>query len=127
VDPSLVTALQGAKRMYLTTYSQKGAPGTVPTWLWFHDGAVYFTTQRDSLKARRIRNNGRVTIHVGTWDGPGFDGRAELVEDRQDLEQAILDAYRRKYSVAMLLWLGRYLRKGLASKTSVLVRITAEP
>jgi len=85
---------------------------------------VYFTTIRQSLKARRIRNNGRVTVHVGTKDGPGFEGRAEWVEDRPDLEAALLRSYREKYWLLVPLWMGRRIRKGLANKTSVLVRVT---
>src|SRR5262245_5488713 len=110
--------------MYVTTYSRAGKPGTVPTWLWPHDGHIYFTTKRDSLKARRIAANGRVTVNVGTKNGPTFEGRAELVDDRPDLEDALLRAYRRKYWVLIPLFMGRYLRKGLARKTSVLIRIT---
>jgi hypothetical protein len=96
-------------------------------WLWYHDGAVYFTTQRESLKARRVRTNGRVTVHAGKPDGPSFDGRAEWVDDRPDLEEALLHAYRRKYWLMVPLWMGRYIRKGLARKTSVLIRITSAP
>ena len=66
-------ALHDAKYMYVTTYSRAGKPGTVPTWLWPHDGAVHFTTRRASLKARRIRQNGRVTVRVGRQDGPAFE------------------------------------------------------
>ena len=77
--------LSRAKYIYVTTYSQGGKPGTVPTWLWPHEEAIYFTTKRDSVKARRIGNNGRVTIHVGTKDGPAFEGRAEWVDDRPGL------------------------------------------
>lgn len=124
MDTELINALRTAKYMYLTTYSQAGRPGTVPTWLWFHDGAVYFTTQRASLKARRILKQGRVTVHVGKKDGPSFEGRAEWVDDRPDLEQALLAAYRRKYWLLVPLWMGRSIRKGLADKTSVLIRIT---
>jgi PPOX class probable F420-dependent enzyme len=124
VDPSLEAALRAAKYMYLTTYSRAGRPGTVPTWLWLHDGRVYFTTRRDSLKARRIRNSGRVNVHVGTRDGPAFEGHAEWVEERPDLEHAILDAYRAKYWIAIPLWMGRYIRRGLARKSSVLIRVT---
>jgi PPOX class probable F420-dependent enzyme len=112
--------------MYLTTYSRAGRRGTVPVWLWYHDGLVYFTTQRDSLKARRIRNTGRVMVHVGKKDGPSFEGRAEWVDDRPDLEKALLSAYRRKYWFLVPLWMGRYIRKGLANKTSVLIRITPQ-
>ena len=124
MTPDLIQALQTAKYMYLTTYSRAGKPGTVPVWLWYHDGAVYFTTQRESLKGRRIRTNGRVTVHAGKPDGPSFDGRAEWLDDRPDLEEALLQAYRRKYWLMVPLWMGRYIRKGLARKTSVLIRIT---
>ena len=124
VSPELERALRAAKYMYVTTYSQAGTPGTVPVWLWLHDGAVYFTTQRASLKARRIGQNGRVSVRVGRKDGPAFEGRAEWVDDRLDLEAALLAAYRRKYRLLVPLWMGRRIRRGLAEKTSVLIRIT---
>jgi PPOX class probable F420-dependent enzyme len=110
--------------MYVTTYSRAGKPGTVPTWLWPHAGQVYFTTRRDSLKARRIRDDGRVTIHVGRRDGPAFEGRAEWVEGRPDLESALLADYRRKYWLLVPLYMGRRIRKGLRAETSVLIRVT---
>lgn len=124
MDAAIADALRRAKYMYVTTYGKSGAPGTVPTWLWLHDGAVYFTTKRASLKARRIRANGRVSVAVGTRDGPRFEGRAEWVEDRPDLERALLAAYRRKYWILVPVWMGRYIRRGLAAHTSLLIRIT---
>jgi PPOX class probable F420-dependent enzyme len=127
MTPELERALRAAKYMYLTTYSRAGRPGTVPTWLWYHEGTVYFTTQRRSLKARRIRNSGRVTVHVGKKDGPSFDGRAEWMDDRPDLEEALLAAYRRKYWFVVPLYMGRRIRRGLRSKTSVLIRISPTP
>ncbi|MGH7314912.1 MAG: pyridoxamine 5'-phosphate oxidase family protein [Candidatus Rokuibacteriota bacterium] len=120
----LATALARAKYIYVTTYSAAGKPGTVPTWVWPHEGAAYFTTRRDSVKARRIRSTGRVTIHVGAKDGPAFEGRAEWVDDRPDLEVALLSAYRRKYWLLVPVFMGRYIRKGLAARTSVLIRVT---
>jgi len=123
-SPELATALARARYMYVTTYSRAGKPGTVPTWLWPHAGDVYFTTRRDSLKARRIRNDGRVTVHVGRKDGPAFEGHAEWVDDRPDLESALLATYRRKYWLLVPLFMGRYIGKGLRTQTSVLIRIT---
>jgi PPOX class probable F420-dependent enzyme len=124
MTPALAEAIRRARYMYVTTYNRTGKPGTVPTWLWPHEGDVYFTTKRDSLKARRIRENGRVTVHVGAKDGSAFEGRAEWVDDRPDLEQALLADYWRKYWVLVPLGMGRYIRKGLGAKTSVLIRIT---
>jgi len=126
MTPELTKALQTARYMYLTTYSQTGKPGTVPVWLWFHEGAIYFTTLRASLKARRIKNYGRVTVHVGKKDGPSFEGRAEWVDDRPDLEGELLHAYRQKYRILVPIFMGRRIRKGLAAKTSVLIRITPQ-
>ncbi|HUM15276.1 MAG TPA: pyridoxamine 5'-phosphate oxidase family protein [Candidatus Nitrosotalea sp.] len=125
-SPELEAALARAKYMYVTTYSKAGQPGTVPTWLWPHAGEVYFTTRRDSLKARRIRNDGRVTVHVGRKDGPAFEGHAEWVDGRPDLESALLATYRRKYWLLVPLYMGRYIRNGLRAKTSILIRITPQ-
>ena len=115
--------MRAAKYIYVTTYGAAGTPGTVPTWVWPHEDRVYFTTKRDSLKARRIRANGRVTVHIGRKDGPVFDGRAEWVDDRPDLERELLRAYRRKYWFLVPLFMGRYIESGLARKTSVLIGI----
>jgi len=125
-SPELAAALARARYMYVTTYSRSGKPGTVPTWLWPHDGDVYFTTLRDSLKARRIQNDGRVTVHVGTKDGPAFEGRAEWVDGRADLETALLSDYRRKYWLLVPVFMGRFIRKGLDTQKSVLIRITPD-
>jgi PPOX class probable F420-dependent enzyme len=126
IPSELAAALARARYMYVTTYSRAGKPGTVPTWLWPHDGAVYFTTRRDSLKARRIQNDGRVTVHVGTKDGPAFEGRAEWVDGRADLETALLSDYRRKYWLLVPVFMGRFIRKGLDTQKSVLIRITPD-
>ncbi len=123
LSPALIESLRSAKYMYLTTYARSGRSGTVPVWLWYSDGVVYFTTERASLKARRMRATGRVTVHVGKPDGPAFKGRIEWVENRPDLERALLAAYRQKYWVLVPLWMGRRIRRGLAAKTSVLIRI----
>ncbi len=124
MDAAVARALGTAKRMYLTTYSASGRSGTVPTWFMVTDGVLYFTTLRASLKARRIRATGRVRVALGAPDGPAFDGRAEWVDDRPDLEREVLAAYRRKYPVVVPLFMGRFIRKRLARKESVLVRIT---
>jgi PPOX class probable F420-dependent enzyme len=124
LSPDPARALERAQYMYVTTYSGAGKPGTVPTWLWAHDGVVYFTTKRQSLKARRIRNNGRVTVHVGRRDGPAFEGRAEWVDDRPEIEQALLRAYWRKYWLLVPLGMGWRIKRGLARKSSVLIRVT---
>ena len=124
MDAALEAAIRRARRIYVTTWSPAGKPGTVPVWFMAKEGCLYFTTIRASLKARRIKATGRVSVHVDSLDGPGFDGRAEWVDDRPDLEREILETYRRKYPILVPLFMGRRIRRGLARKTSVLIRIT---
>ena len=99
--------------MYVTTYSQAGKPGTVPTWLWPHEDAIYFTTKRDSVKARRIRNNGRVTVHVGHQGRPGLRGARRVGGRPARSRGGAAGDYRRKYWLLVPLFMGRYIRKGL--------------
>ena len=127
MDPVLDAALRRAKYIYLTTYAASGKSGTVPVWVWYERPHAYFTTQRQSLKARRIRETGRVTVRVGTRDGPRFEARAEWLDGRRDLEDALLRAYRRKYWLLAPLWMGRYIRRRLGTGQSVLVRVTPLP
>ena len=126
-SPALESALRDAKRIHLTTWSASGKSGTVPVWFMVKDGALYFTTLRASLKARRIKATGRVRVNVGAANGPAFDGTAAWVDDRPDLEDEILAVYRRKYPLLVPLFMGRYIRRRLRSKESVLVRITPDP
>ncbi len=88
------------------------------------EGVIYFTTLRASLTARRIQADGRVAVQVGSRRGPAFEGRAEWVEDRPDLEAEILRIYRRTYPILAPLLLGRRIRRRLARKESVVIRIT---
>jgi PPOX class probable F420-dependent enzyme len=127
MDPKLDAALRRANYLYLTTHGASGRSGTVPVWCWYDGRDAYFTTYRESLKARRIRETGRVTVRVGTQDGPRFEGRAEWVDGRPDLEAALLSAYRRKYWFLVPLWMGRFIRRRLGTGESVLVRVTLPP
>jgi PPOX class probable F420-dependent enzyme len=124
MDPALDAALRRANYLYVTTYGASGKSGTVPVWCWYDGSAAYFTTRRESLKVRRIRATGRVSVRVGTRDGPAFEGRAELVDGRPDLESGLLGAYRRKYWLLVPLGMGWRIKRGLRGGTSVLVRIT---
>ena len=127
MDAALEAAVRRAHYLYLTTYGRSGRSSTVPVWCWYDGTHVYFTTLRSSLKARRIRDTGRVSVRVGTRDGPWFEARAEWVDDRPDLERALLLAYRRKYWVLVPTLMGRLIRRRLGTRESVLIRLTPFP
>lgn len=126
MNPALEAALKTSKRIYVTTWSLSGKSGTVPVWFMAKEGHVYFTTLRESLKARRIRATGRVRVHVGSPNGPAIEGQAAEVGDRPDLEHEILRAYRRKYPILVPLFMGRRIRRRLQRKESVVIKITPE-
>jgi PPOX class probable F420-dependent enzyme len=117
--------LDRAKRIYLTTWSRSGRPGTVPVWFMVNDHRLYFTTLRASLKARRIAAGGPVRVHVGAPDGPSFAATARWVDDRPDLERALIAAYRRKYPLLVPLFMGPLMRRRLRRKVSILIEVTA--
>lgn len=118
-------ALQCAKLLYLTTFGANGKSGTVPVLFLFDDDAIYFCSQRDTLKVRRIRQTGRVTVRAGGPDGPGLACGAQLLEDAPELQARLLRSYRRRYWLRWLI-LGPRLRKAFAAGTEVLIRLVPE-
>ena len=125
LPPEFQHALQRAKLLYLTTFGASGKSGTVPVLFLLADDAIYFCSQRDTLKVRRIRQTGRVTVRAGRPDGPGLACRAQLVEDAADLQERLLQAYRRRYWLRWLV-LGPRLRKAFADGSEVLIRLVPD-
>lgn len=115
-------ALHRARTLYLTTYSRSGKAGTVPIWFFLHHGKLYFCTQRDSLKVRRMRRSSRVTIHIGRRHGPQLACTARFIEDDAKLQGLLLRTYRRRYWWFWL-FIGPRLRRALAGGTSVMVEL----
>lgn len=125
LSPEFQRALQRAKLLYLTTFGANGKSGTVPVLFRFDDDAIYFCSQRDTLKVRRIRQTGRVTVHAGNPSGHSLSCRAELLDDIPELQTRLLRTYRRRY---WLRWwiLGPRLRKAFAAGTEILIRLVPD-
>ena len=118
-------ALQRARLLYLTTFGANGKSGTVPVLFLLDDDAIYFCSQRDTLKVRRIRQTGRVTVRAGGADGPSISCRAQLLEAVPELQARLLRSYRRRYWLRWLV-LGPRLRKAFAAGTEVLIRLVPD-
>ncbi len=90
--------LESQPFVVLTTYRKDGT--AVPTTIWFayDQGQLYFTTQKQAGKVKRIRNNGHVEItpsdRIGNLLGlPQVAGQArELSIDEQVHAHAVLRA-----------------------------------
>lgn len=123
MSPDATRALQGARLLYLTTYSRTGKSGTVPIWFFLHDGVIYFCTQRDSLKARRLRQTGRATLHVGRRHGPRLDCAAQILDHAPELQALLVRTYRKRYWLRWL-FLGPRLRRAFTRGEEIIVRLT---
>lgn len=118
-------ALQGAKLLYLTTFGANGKSGTVPVLFMLGDDVIYFCSQRDTLKVRRICQTGRVTVQAGSPIGPSLSCSAQLLEDAPELQSRLLRTYRRRYWLRWVV-LGPRLRQAFADDTEVLIRLVPD-
>jgi Pyridoxamine 5'-phosphate oxidase len=86
--------LERARNYWLCSTTPGGRPHAVPVWaLWF-DGALWFSTDPASAKARNIARDSRVSVHLESGDDVvRLDGEAA----RAEWPDAVLDAYEKKY------------------------------
>lgn len=92
--------LEGHNYINLTTFRKSGEPVSTPLWFALHEGRLYATTEPDSGKMKRIRNNPSVLLAPcnawGREKGPRVEGLARSVEDEptQGAEAALREKYR---------------------------------
>ena len=101
-EPHPFEYLEGEEYIRLKTFRKNGEPVATPVWFALHDGRLHITTEADSGKMKRIRNNPRVLISPcnmrGKPTGPSVEGLARDVQDADTSEAE--QALRRKH------WLG---------------------
>ncbi|MGQ4808816.1 hypothetical protein NKDENANG_02205 [Candidatus Entotheonellaceae bacterium PAL068K] len=118
----MTRALRRASLVYLTTYGLHAGSGTVPIWFFQHQGAIYFCTQRQTIKVRRIIETGRATLHIGSRKGPVLECTAQVIEANMRLQAELIRAYRRRYPVRWL-FLGGRIRRGFSNGTEIMVQL----
>ncbi len=85
----------------IETVRKNGTKAATPVWIAPLDGKLVFTTNGDSWKVKRMRNN--TSVRLAPCDARGNDvgtylsGTARIVED-DDGKGRITDAIRAKYS-----------------------------
>ena len=63
-------SLADEKYLALTTYKKDGTPKSLPVWIAeLVDGRLGFTTQLDSWKVKRLRNDDRVLLQPSNANG----------------------------------------------------------
>lgn len=101
----------------ITTFRKSGAAVASPVWIVaMADGTAGFTTEANSGKVKRIRNNPKVTLQPCSMKGTPKQG-SPVVEATAEVllgvdAQPVRDAIHSKYSVMTKLFkLGELLRK----------------
>jgi len=89
--------LEGHRYMRLTTFRRSGKAVPTTVWFAFVDGKAYVFTSANSGKAKRIRNNPRVTLTPSNFRGkPVARGSVEaeaciMGKDDEEMPNRIID------------------------------------
>jgi len=93
--------LTRARNYWICTSRADGRPHSAPVWGFWHDGALYFGTHRESRKARNIAINPGVSVHLESGDDVVIvEGVAEEV-DQKALARQVDAVCRKKYGMPM--------------------------
>ncbi|MBA3331299.1 MAG: pyridoxamine 5'-phosphate oxidase family protein, partial [Actinobacteria bacterium] len=74
--------LAGCRNAWLSTVRPDGRPHAAPLWIVIAGGRLWFSTPRTTTKAKNLRADGRIALHVDSGDvvtiieGQALPGRA---------------------------------------------------
>lgn len=96
-----VERLEAARNYWIASTGPDGAPHVAPVWGAWVDGAVWFGTAPDSVKARNLAADPRVVVHLESGDETvilrGAVEELTVGALDEDLAGRIDDAYAAKY------------------------------
>jgi len=121
-----LTRLSSGKYLSLTTFRKTGDPVATPVWVVREGDHLYVTTQRDSGKVKRLRNNQDVLLAPcdmrGNLTGEQVPGTAVLLDE--DESRRIESLVKKRYGlVGKVMTLASSIR---GSAGSIGIEITPE-
>ena len=91
--------LTKSRNYWIGSTRPDGRPHVTPVWGVWMDGAVYFSSDPNSRRARNIAANPEVVVHLESGDDVVIlEGRVELVTDT-DLYKRVGKVYNKKYKM----------------------------
>lgn len=60
--------LQGFRSIWVCTTRPDGRPHAVPVWYWWDGQDIYFTTPKNTQKARNLQQQSAIVVHAGDGD-----------------------------------------------------------
>ena len=106
----MTSELDQAKYVSFTTFKKDGTPKPLPVWIVPFEGRYAFTTDADSWKVKRLRNNPAITAEVCDMRGrvkPGttvHHGTAEALDEAA--AKRVGAAIKKKYGAVWYLLIG---------------------
>jgi PPOX class probable F420-dependent enzyme len=75
---------EGSRTGKLATVRKDGRPHCVPVWCWFDDSGILFTTMNNTIKAKNIRRDNRVSLVFENesfpYDFVAIEGNAKVLD-----------------------------------------------
>lgn len=122
---SVVDELAAGKYISLTTFKKDGTAVATPVWVGQLGNHLVVTTQAESWKVKRARNNPRVRVAAcdmrGKLTGVAFNGTAEVVSGAEATE--IEGVIAKKYGLMFRLITWWEQRKGVHSRAGVVITL----
>ncbi|MFN8526791.1 MAG: pyridoxamine 5'-phosphate oxidase family protein [Chloroflexota bacterium] len=95
----VVRHLEQARNYWVSTSSLDAAPHAMPVWGLWYDGAFHFCTDPASRKARNLRQNPRIVVHLESGDDVVIlHAVAHEITDPDQLTD-LVNRYHAKYEV----------------------------
>ena len=92
----------GARNYWLCTTCGDGKPHAEPIWGVWIESCFYFSTGKNSVKARNIRGDNRVVLHLESGDETLiFEGILAESNENASMQAAIVSAYVDKYDISL--------------------------
>ncbi|MBK5289902.1 MAG: pyridoxamine 5'-phosphate oxidase family protein [Acidimicrobiia bacterium] len=98
---TVVSWLTDARNYWVCSTRPDGRPHAIPVWALWIDGALWFSTDPTSYKARNLAHSPEVVIHLESGDEVCvLEGAARTI-GVEDLPAVFVDAYDEKYDIRL--------------------------
>ncbi len=99
LQPEVQSLLSRPNFAHLSTLMPDGSPNTTPVWIGLEGDKLVICTGEESLKARNLRRDPRLSISVVEFDNPYEEVqiRGRVIEFRDDSQLEWMDKISHKY------------------------------
>ena len=99
LQPEVQSLLSRPNFAHLSTLMPDGSPNTTPVWIGLEGDKIVICTGEDSLKARNLRRDPRLSLSVVDFDNPYEEVqiRGRVVDFRDDSQLEAMDKISHKY------------------------------